>query len=102
MLATLSKLTADEEKLTAVASQPDASKSKKRKAREVQELKRAVQEALDGNKIEEDIPGLDLQKVTSSASSKQAMIARVSVELFESGHQLRPLPSSRLQCSFFT
>ena len=53
--------------------------SKKKRAREVRKLEARVRTAIEEGRIEEDIPGVKLEKVYSRESTKQVMIARVSM-----------------------
>ena len=78
MVATSERLEQEAEKLTqATSSDPDPSSSKRRRAREARKLALKVKAALAEGRIEEDIKGVKLDKVTSMGSTKQAMIARV-------------------------
>ena len=82
MLATHRRLFAEAERVTAlmtVESSPSA--SKKKRAREARELEARVRTAIEEGRIEEDIPGIKLEKVYSRESTKQVMIARVSLPL---------------------
>lgn len=45
--------------------------------KEAKRMRELVQQAINTNQIEQDLPGLILERVTSPASTKQAMIARV-------------------------
>ncbi|KAG8982369.1 hypothetical protein FRB90_006844, partial [Tulasnella sp. 427] len=76
MLATLSELKEEADRLAAISAAKEESKSKRRKAEKARALQQAVQEALDNNRIEQEIPGVTLKKVQSPCSTKQAMIAR--------------------------
>ncbi len=79
MLATHRRLQHEAEKATeAVAADPDAAQSKKKRAREARRLEAKMKAALEEGRIEEDIKGVKMEKVFSKASTKQAMIARVS------------------------
>lgn len=79
MLATHRRLQLEAEKVTeAVGADPDASQSKKKRAREARRLEAKVKAAIEEGRIEEDIKGVKMEKVFSKASTKQAMIARVS------------------------
>lgn len=83
MLATHRRLQLEAEKVTeAVGADPDASQSKKKRAREARRLEAKVKAALEEGRIEEDIKGVKMEKVFSKASTKQAMIARVSLKIF--------------------
>jgi len=92
MVATLKKVSAEAERLSvpskrrmSATSMPDEgdpsssamSSARRKRAREARKLQSRVQEALDEGRIEQEIKGLKLEKVRSSASTKQAMIARV-------------------------
>ncbi|KAG8905927.1 hypothetical protein FRC00_012945, partial [Tulasnella sp. 408] len=76
MLATLSALKEEADHLAAHAAAKKSSQSRQRKADRARALQQAVQDLLDNNRIEQDIPGVELKRVTSSCSTKQAMIAR--------------------------
>jgi len=79
LLATHKRLAQEAEKLAeAVSADPNPSTSKKKRAKEAKKLERKVKLALEEGRIEEDIKGIKLDKVVSKASTKQAMIARVS------------------------
>ena len=78
LLATLQKYEQDAQRLTEATNvTTHVSSSKRRRAREARKLEARVRAALDEGRIEEDIRGVDLEKVFSRASTKQAMIARV-------------------------
>lgn len=80
MLATHQRLVAEAERATALMTiETNPSASKKKRAREARELEASVRAAIDEGRIEEDIPGLKLEKVYSKESTKQVMIARVSM-----------------------
>lgn len=80
MVATYVKLDQEAQRLTELAdSDPSASSSKKKRAREARKLATRVKEALEQGRIEDDIKGVKMEKVFSKLSTKQAMIARVSV-----------------------
>lgn len=55
-----------------------ASHSKRKRAREARKLEMRVRAALEEGRIEDDIKGVTLERVYSKASTKQAMVARVS------------------------
>ena len=79
MRATLRRLEQDAERLTAeTAKSSSVSQSKKKRLREVKRLALRVKTALDEGRVEEDIKGVKVEKVFSRASTKQAMVARVS------------------------
>lgn len=61
------------------ATRPDAkpSRSKKQRLRDVRKMEARVKAALDEGRIEEDLKDIRMEKVFSTASTKQAMIARV-------------------------
>jgi ubiquitin carboxyl-terminal hydrolase 1 len=79
MLATHRRLLHDIKNLEE-ATRPEAkpSQSKKRRLKEVYKMEKRVKATLDEGRIEEDLPNVRMEKVFSKASSKQAMIARVS------------------------
>ncbi|KAH8096636.1 hypothetical protein BXZ70DRAFT_945473 [Cristinia sonorae] len=74
--ATYDRLVYEADKLTRAASVADASSSKKRRAREARSMEAKVKLALEEGRIEEEIKGLQMEKVFSRVSTKQAMIAR--------------------------
>ena len=80
MLATHQRLKEEAERLTA-ASDPSSSQSKKKRARDARKFEARVKAALDEGRIEEDIKGVKMERIFSRASTKQAMIARVSLYL---------------------
>jgi ubiquitin carboxyl-terminal hydrolase 1 len=83
MLATHRRLVQEAEKLSEITKvDPNVSASKKKRAREVRRLEARVKAALDEGRIEEDLKGVKMEKVFSKASTKQAMIARVSSAAF--------------------
>jgi len=83
MRATHQKLRQEADRLAAAANaDPNASASKKKRAKEARKLEIRVQTALEHGRLEEDIKGIKLEKVFSRASTKQAMIARVSLSSF--------------------
>lgn len=75
MLATYNKLLAEAGRTT---SEPNSQASRERVAR-TRRLEARVKAAIEEGRIEEDIPGVRLEKVYSKESTKQVMIARVSV-----------------------
>lgn len=80
MVATHVKLDQEAQRLTELAdSDLSASSSKKKRAREARKLATRVKEALEQGRIEDDIKGVKMEKVFSKLSTKQAMIARVSI-----------------------
>lgn len=76
--ATHDRLVYEADKLTRAAGAVDASSSKRKRAREARALEAKVKLALKEGRIEDDIKGVQMEKVFSRASTKQAMIARVS------------------------
>lgn len=79
-MATHVKLEHEAQRLTELSdSDPNASSSKKKRAREARKLASRVKEALERGRIEEDIKGVKMEKVFSKVSTKQAMIARVGL-----------------------
>lgn len=79
MRATLRRLEQDAERLTAeVGKSSSVSQSKKKRLREVKRFALRLKTALEEGRIEEDIKGINIEKVFSRASTKQAMVARVS------------------------
>lgn len=90
MKATHLKLRQEADRLAAaVNADPTASISKKKRAKDARKLELKVQAALDHGRLEEDVKGVKLEKVFSRASTKQAMIARVSLSLFCAPESLR-------------
>jgi len=80
MLATHQKLLAEAERLKAsMTIDPNPSSSKMNRARDARKLEVSVRAAIEEGRIEEDIPGVKLEKVYSKESTKQVMIARVSM-----------------------
>lgn len=75
MRMTLRRLEQDAERLAAEAGK---SISKKKRLREVRRFALRLKTALEEGRIEEDIKGVKIEKVFSRASTKQAMVARVS------------------------
>jgi hypothetical protein len=82
MRATLRRLEQDAERLTAEAAKSSVSQSKKKRLREVKRFALRLKTALEEGRIEEDIKGIKIEKVFSRASTKQAMVARVSKHCF--------------------
>lgn len=79
-MVTHQKLKYEADRLAAaVSADPDVSVSKRKRAKEARKLEIRLQTALDHGRLEEDIKGVKLEKVFSKASTKQAMIARVSL-----------------------
>ena len=64
---------------------PKVSNSKKKRFKEVKKMEKRVKIALEEGRIEDEsyLEGVRIEKVVSPASTKQAMIARVSVIVFE-------------------
>lgn len=78
VIATHERLALEAERLERlVSSDPQATISKKRKAKEARKLEAKLRASLDHGRLEEDVKGVKLDKVFSRASTKQAMIARV-------------------------
>jgi len=79
MLATHQRLLSEVGRVAALMTvDSNPSSSKKKRARDVRKLEARVKAAIDEGRIEEDIPGVKLEKVYSRESTKQVMIARVS------------------------
>ncbi|KAI0737719.1 hypothetical protein C8Q80DRAFT_1339921 [Daedaleopsis nitida] len=77
MLATYRRLEQEADKYTdATQAANDPSSSKKRRARDSRKLLARVKSAIDEGRLEEDIKGVKLEKIFSTASTKQSMIAR--------------------------
>ncbi len=82
MLATYKRLEQEASRTTEAATVTnDPTSSKKKRARDSRKLLARVKASLDEGRIEEDIKGVKLEKVFSRASTKQSMIARVSLSL---------------------
>ena len=82
MVATYKRLEEEASRTTeAAAAVNDPTSSKKKRARDSRKLRARVKAALDEGRIEEDIKGVKMEKVFSRASTKQSMIARVSLKL---------------------
>lgn len=80
MLATHQKLLAEAGRVAALMTiESNPSSSKKKRARDARKLETRVRTAIEEGRIEEDIPGVKLEKVYSRESTKQVMIARVSI-----------------------
>lgn len=78
MLATYRRLEQEAEKHQEAASATtDPTSSKKKRARDSRKLLARVKAALDEGRIEEDIKSVKMEKVFSTASTKQSMVARV-------------------------
>ncbi|KAG8921835.1 hypothetical protein FRC02_012314 [Tulasnella sp. 418] len=76
MLATVRKLKAEVDRLLSTSDDQPVTSARKTRARQTKKLQQKVQEALDQRDIEQDIKGVKLEKVVSSCSTKQVMIAR--------------------------
>ncbi|KAJ2912889.1 hypothetical protein MD484_g7535, partial [Candolleomyces efflorescens] len=78
MVATHTRLKRELATLTAEVTKPDSkpSSSKKKRLKEVKKMEGRVQAALDEGRIEDELKDVRMEKVVSSASTKQAMIAR--------------------------
>ncbi|KAF9780012.1 hypothetical protein BJ322DRAFT_304727 [Thelephora terrestris] len=77
VLATHQKLLAEAERMTALMTiEPNPSPSRKKRVREARKLEGRVKTAIEEGRIEEDIPGVKLEKVYSKESTKQVMVAR--------------------------
>lgn len=84
LLATRRRLQAEVEKLTTEDTEgPDGhiSQSKKKRIREAKKYESRVAALIQEGRIEEDIKGLKLERSVSQASTKQAMLARVRINL---------------------
>lgn len=80
MLATHQKLLAEAQRVAALVTiESNPSISKKKRAQDAHKLAARVRAAIEEGRIEEDIPGVRLEKVYSKESTKQVMIARVSM-----------------------
>ena len=80
MVATHQKLLAEAERMTALITiESNPSTSKMKRASDARKLESRVRVAIQEGRIEEDIPGVKLEKVYSRESTKQVMIARVSM-----------------------
>ena len=80
MRATLERLIQDANKLqSAVEADENASQSRKKRAKDAKRLADRMKKAIEEGRIEEDIKGVKIEKVFSRASTKQAMVARVSI-----------------------
>jgi ubiquitin carboxyl-terminal hydrolase 1 len=83
MRMTLHRLEQDAERLAVEVSKlASVSQSKKKRLREVRRFALRLKTALEEGRIEEDIKGVKIEKVFSRASTKQAMVARVSGRCF--------------------
>jgi len=81
MRMTLRRLEQDAERLGASKS-ASTSQSRKKRLREVRRFALRLKTAMEEGRIEEDIKGVKIEKVLSRASTKQAMVARVSERCF--------------------
>ena len=80
MVATHQKLLAEAERMTALMTiESNPSALRRARARDARKLEARVKAAIEEGRIEEDIPGIKLEKVYSRESTKQVMIARVSI-----------------------
>jgi hypothetical protein len=78
VIATRERLAQEADRLERIVlADPQASVSKKRRAKEARKLELKVRASLEHGRLEEDMRGIKLEKVFSRASTKQAMIARV-------------------------
>ena len=90
MRATLDRLSQDANKLqSAVEADENASQSRKKRAKEAKRLVDRMKKAIEEGRIEEDIKGVKIEKVFSRASTKQAMVARVSIITVSSPHLIK-------------
>ncbi|KIJ20419.1 hypothetical protein PAXINDRAFT_160978 [Paxillus involutus ATCC 200175] len=77
VIATRERLAQEADRLERIVlADPQASVSKKRRAKEARKLELKVRASLEHGRLEEDMRGIKLEKVFSRASTKQAMIAR--------------------------
>jgi ubiquitin carboxyl-terminal hydrolase 1 len=88
MIATHNRLLAEIERQQANAAnaampgekeKPRVTTSRKKRERETRKLEEAVRKAIADRKVEDEIKGLTMEKVYSKQSTKQVMIARVSL-----------------------
>jgi len=80
MLATHQKLLVEAERMTALMTiESNPSPSRRARVRDARRLEARVKAAIEEGRIEEDIPGVKLEKVYSRESTKQVMIARVGM-----------------------
>lgn len=97
MLATHKRLMLERTKLTEVAgSDSKTSQSKKKRMKEIRRMEAQVKAAIDEGRIEEDFKDIRLEKVFSKASTKQAMVARVSLLTNDQGLKCLILRSHHL------
>lgn len=85
LVATHKRLQAEADRLAAEVDEQEAapgdapvSQSKKKRVKEARKLETRVGAALKEGRIEEELKGVKMERVVSRASTKQAMIARVS------------------------
>ncbi|KZV91165.1 cysteine proteinase [Exidia glandulosa HHB12029] len=76
MIATHKRLEAEVARLDDSTKDEPATSSKKKRARATRRMEQRVRSALEEGRIEDDIKDLKLERVFSSCSTKQAMIAR--------------------------
>ena len=89
------------------AKRAKVSNSKKKRYREVKKMEKKVKVALEEGRIEDEsfLEGVRVEKVVSPASTKQAMIARVSVIVCEQRYPYidpKKKSISHLQCWLYT
>jgi len=100
MMVTHKKLKQEADRLAAaVNADPNVSASKKKRAKDARKLEIKVQTALEHSRLEEDIKGVKLEKVFSKASTKQAMIARVSLRSLPCHLSLRHYVATSSSCT---
>lgn len=80
--ATHAILLRDVKKYAGVESDPNASKNKVKKAKEARKYEARVRTMLEQERIEDDLGSVPLERIVSPAT-KQAMIARVGLSLFD-------------------
>ena len=99
MRATLDRLSQDANRLqSAVEADENASQSRKKRAKEAKRLVDRMKKAIEEGRIEEDIKGVKIEKVFSRASTKQAMVARVSTIIVSSLHLFKNPKASTRAC----
>ncbi|KAH7098792.1 hypothetical protein BKA62DRAFT_711907 [Auriculariales sp. MPI-PUGE-AT-0066] len=82
MIATLERVTREVDRLAAavalgaVGVEEKATSSRKKRLREARKQQALIKSAIDEGRVEDDIPGVKLERVFAQASTKQAMIAR--------------------------
>lgn len=95
MRATLDRLSQDANRLqSAVEADENASQSRKKRAKDAKRLVDRMKKAIEEGRIEEDIKGVKIEKVFSRASTKQAMVARVSIIIIVSSLHLFKNPKA--------